>query len=543
MKKFNRNNIKNYELTPEKEKRLFENAIIVFDTSALLGFYFFPIDTVDAIVNNVFKKNKFRFWVPQHVEYEFLKNREKVLEKPIRTYEALISSQTKDGGHLKSIKSNIDRIRNVEIRSIKGQLSTFMDKTKLKNRHPYLDSNHFVEYRRKIEELEQYMSKHLIEFEAFQKTIEREIKRRIAKVQLTTEKDVVLQEIENYFFVGEGYSYKNLEVIVEQGKKRYANEIPPGYKDEEEKIGLQIYGDLIIWNQIIDYSTKEGKSIILVTEDVKEDWWEYNGKENTDAPRHELLVEFHSKTSQEFWMYTTEKFLYKSNDYLKSKIKKSTIQDVIESNQVRYKQIELEWLELLSEALDDGEEVMPNHNYTYGGKRLGTWLSNVSQYNRKDQKLDLRKKIEELGFDYSIRSHDPNEISERFLQSLTNDANPIKQKYQTHFNHRIRDKKGRISAHLIEKINETWKSVFNEERIWTKVNLTKDRSTAWKKIRYDRDKNPEGKWLLPLSICGKELYYWARRRRTHPHLFHEIQHKFNDQQLEELQNEGFEIAK
>ena len=62
-----------------------------------------------------------------------------------------------------------------------------------------------------------------------------------------------------------------------------------------------MYGDLILWFQIIDYAKEKKCPIIFVTNDVKEDWWQQEKDDKTkDTPRHELLYEFKDKTSQNF---------------------------------------------------------------------------------------------------------------------------------------------------------------------------------------------------------------------------------------------------
>ena len=69
--------------------------------------------------------------------------------------------------------------------------------------------------------------------------------------------DVVLNEITGLFdnCVGEEFSKDELNKIYTEGKERYANEIPPGFKDEgsKQKKGLRnIYGDLIIWKALFN---------------------------------------------------------------------------------------------------------------------------------------------------------------------------------------------------------------------------------------------------------------------------------------------------
>lgn len=79
----NRDNIKPFLLTDEKEEILWEKAIVVFDSSALLDIYFLPISARTKIYSEIFDKLPERLWIPSHVEFEYLKNRENSISNPI----------------------------------------------------------------------------------------------------------------------------------------------------------------------------------------------------------------------------------------------------------------------------------------------------------------------------------------------------------------------------------------------------------------------------------------------------------------------------
>ena len=50
------------------------------------------------------------------------------------------------------------------------------------------------------------------------------------------------------------FNPSNVETHAREGKFRYSEKIPPGYMDEykNKKDGLQKYGDLFAWKQILD---------------------------------------------------------------------------------------------------------------------------------------------------------------------------------------------------------------------------------------------------------------------------------------------------
>lgn len=79
-------------------------------------------------------------------------------------------------------------------------------------------------------------------------------------------------------------------------------------KKEKDGIENNAYGDLIVWKQILSFSSHEHKDIIYITHDQKKDWW-LIAKGRTVGPRIELRKEFAVNTGQEFYMYSMESFL------------------------------------------------------------------------------------------------------------------------------------------------------------------------------------------------------------------------------------------
>ena len=70
----NINSFSLFQIDEEKEKRLFEDSLVFFDTSSLLSFYYFSENNRNDINENVFKKLAGRLWITAQTEYEFLKD-------------------------------------------------------------------------------------------------------------------------------------------------------------------------------------------------------------------------------------------------------------------------------------------------------------------------------------------------------------------------------------------------------------------------------------------------------------------------------------
>jgi hypothetical protein len=305
-------NIAPYFMSSDKEKRLWETAIFVFDSSAILDFYFLPNQTRDKIYIEVFKALPQRLWIPSHVEFEYLKNREKIIGKPISEKYNPLKSKIRDLG--KSFNSDIHkRIEEISRETIKD------------DKHPHIDQTEIDLIKKQSESFQK-------ELKSFEESILDKVKNVEKEILDVKDNDDVLKALEDYFLVGEEYSFTRIMEITKEGEHRYRFKIPPGYGDLTKK-GTQIFGDLIIWNQILDFSKEKSLPIIFITNDIKKDEdWCYLDKRATEdrieRPREELIREIKDHSNVEFWMYNLPQFLFHANEYLEAKIKEETIQNI-----------------------------------------------------------------------------------------------------------------------------------------------------------------------------------------------------------------------
>ena len=100
-----------------------------------------------------------------------------------------------------------------------------------------------------------------------------------------------------------------VESLNNKAKQRYQKKIPPGFKDGKEKkkwppvpdVGPLPYypkfGDVYIWLQFCEHvGVNDVSSIVFVTNEKKQDWWEgqWDEKHSENRPRSELIKEIHS---------------------------------------------------------------------------------------------------------------------------------------------------------------------------------------------------------------------------------------------------------
>lgn len=311
----NKDHIKQYLLDPDKEKRLWANAIFVFDSSALLDFYFLPKNTRQKIYIEIFSNLSQRLWMPFHVEFEFLKNREGIISKPVKEkYEPL--------------KEKINSLRISLSKEIQKRIDEISRETIKDDKHPYIEQTEINKIKSSTDNFEK-------EIKSFEENILKQITNAEKEILDIKTNDDVLKALEDHFSVGREFTFDEILVITNEGKHRYEFKIPPGYGDlqQKEKKGTQIFGDLIIWKQILEFSKEKKLPIIFITNDIKKDEdWCYLDKTATEdrilSPREELIKEIKDHSNVEFWMYNLPQFLYNANKYLAAKFPEQTIQNI-----------------------------------------------------------------------------------------------------------------------------------------------------------------------------------------------------------------------
>lgn len=129
--------------------------------------------------------------------------------------------------------------------------------------------------------------------------------------------------------VGPDYTAEQRLALFEEGARRYAERVPPGYKDVDKPEPSR-YGDLLIWKQLLDFAAGTDRPVIFVTGDVKEDWF-LRAAGRTISPRPELIAEFRSVSQVDFHIYTTTSFLQSANSFLAAGVPDLAIQEVLQN--------------------------------------------------------------------------------------------------------------------------------------------------------------------------------------------------------------------
>ena len=346
-----------HQFTDQEFQQLWKDCLFVFDTNTLLNMYRYSRATVDTYfdVLNELKKKK-QLWVPYQVGYEFYENRINVISEYEKSYDQILSI-------LKKAKEDIE--------------------DKYKN-HPFLDLCKIKE------EINEGVS-----------GVENKIKKAKEEHPKWLEKDEVLEKLNKLFEgnIGDNYEEQRLNEIIKEGKERYEKKIPPGFKDDKKNESKK-YGDLFLWYQIIDKAKKSKKPIVLISGDIKEDWWvEKDGKSLMPLPQ--LKREIHEKAGVDFHIYTADRFL-ELNKTNKKHIDDSTIKEVREIRKLEETRMMMKRREMIGRDKELDTRRFERYSIEYINlfeifEGLMKEINELEIYQRyKEELADIFRKIREL---------------------------------------------------------------------------------------------------------------------------------------------------
>ena len=325
------------ELYDTDKAFMYENAILVFDTSSLLELYFYSTNSAIEILEKCNYHFKDRIFLPNHVKFEYDKNREIIIKKQTLGYQNVFNKNDSIGFFAKIIYQQ-EMIKKM-ITDTNNAIKNFEQQFGNRQTHPYFSSVFIEEFKTEVNNFTLKLAD--IEnskiFSDFEDKLMDETEARITEITNQIEQDNLKEFIENNFTIGDDYSFPELMDIISEGELRYSASIPPGYMDAEEKQSIQVYGDLIIWKQILKHAQSQSKPVIFVSDDTKEDWNEIiegeeanKKKKRTDSrrPRYEILLEFKDIVGKKIKKLKLSDFLYELNEQLETKFGSSTISEI-----------------------------------------------------------------------------------------------------------------------------------------------------------------------------------------------------------------------
>lgn len=242
----------------------------MLDTSAVLNLYRYSTETREEFLS-VLDSLTNRLWIPAQVAHEFLERRLDVIHDQGAAFAAVRSSLAESA---KAFEGEVGRFR----------------------RHSSLEAEKLIA---QFAEAKEAVLKSLGESEAA----------HTAKSTSVTATDTIWDRVSALFDgrVGQPFTPQELVDLYKEGDKRYAAEVPPGYKDSK-KGEPRKFGDLVLWKQILVAGDSQKLPVIFVTDDAKEDWWRIVRGQRIGA-RPELVDEYMAASGQRIHFYSPEQFL------------------------------------------------------------------------------------------------------------------------------------------------------------------------------------------------------------------------------------------
>jgi predicted nucleic acid-binding protein len=281
-----------YRTPTEADYRgLLTRGLIVPDTNVFLNLYRYNEQTRNdflAVLNALGD----RLWVPRQVIAEFWRNREKVLQDPRDTEKTIRELVEQRDRTIETLRAWVNRVGLSNERKIHFSriLSVAFDSV--------------------AEDVKSLSDDHAFDFAQ------------------NTNRDPVLTALEPILKgrVGAPLEKVEHENALREAKRRAEAKQPPGYKDVA-KTGEATAGDYLIWIQILNELRSRPRDVLIVTGDVKDDWWRRERGE-LRGPRPELAEELNSGAGVRLFMLRPNALLLLASRILKTKVRDESLEDI-----------------------------------------------------------------------------------------------------------------------------------------------------------------------------------------------------------------------
>ncbi|WOX21225.1 PIN-like domain-containing protein [Streptomyces solicathayae] len=263
-------------------ERLFQAGMVVLDTNVLLNLYRSNARTRQDTLA-VLSKLRDRLWVPHQVLTEFWRNRE---QKSIRHHHSTRAKET---------SLALDKAR----RSAHDAVDRWMKDVRLKQEE------------RVTERIAEGLKALSEAMDGLRELIDEQARRDVLEGTEETHSDPVLTELEPLLQgrIGEPLPEDEYDRAVQTAQKRADEEIPPGFEDFKNKPPERAAGDYLLWVQLLKEAQSRKTDVLLVTGDVKKDWWHPRDGDVPARPRAELLVELREHADVRLFMLTPAELL------------------------------------------------------------------------------------------------------------------------------------------------------------------------------------------------------------------------------------------
>jgi predicted nucleic acid-binding protein len=286
-----------YRTASERDlKQVLTRGLVVLDANVLLNLYRYTSST-RADFLEVLNKIGDRLWIPHQALDEFWRNRENTIRDPSNARDTNKQLEAKLNDSLGIIRGWSKRIAITE--SVAAELTNKLDSA----------------------------------FDEVTATIKKVADRESSELSRATHEDPVVNDLEPLIAGrrGEPFPDDTRAILIQEATERIHNLIPPGYKDKNKAKGddgtAKAAGDYLLWMQVIKEAKERDVDVLLVTGDVKEDWWRKEDGE-IRGPRLELVQEMKHLTGRRLLMLRPESLLMHAQKLLAIEVSDTSVQDI-----------------------------------------------------------------------------------------------------------------------------------------------------------------------------------------------------------------------
>jgi hypothetical protein len=278
--------------TGEDYRAMLTQGMVVLDTNVLLNLYRYNTQTRTDLIA-VLERLEDRLWVPHQVLVEFWRNRESALRDLQETGENTVEA----------LKDHCQQSINV--------LRTWANRVALSSE--------------RRNELQEHLE---LGFATVTEAINGFVAEEALSQDFNTSNDPVLQTIEPVLKgrIGNPMSVEARAEANKEALRRIGAGMPPGYKDKNKTDELAA-GDYLVWKQLLNEAERRKRDVLLVTGDVKDDWWRKD-RGQTRGPRPELVEELRRHVGVRLFMLRPESLLMHARDVLRVDVQEESVQDV-----------------------------------------------------------------------------------------------------------------------------------------------------------------------------------------------------------------------
>jgi hypothetical protein len=142
--------------------------------------------------------------------------------------------------------------------------------------------------------------------DGFVKNLRDELQRVLEDTDAERGMDPILAQLEEILEgrITSPLDQKEWSECIAEANRRIEDKVPPGYMDagkRDSDLPEGGAGDYLVWYQATRHAKEQGRDLLIVTRDRKEDWW-WRQQSDFIGPRPELTLEYHELTGRRLFM-------------------------------------------------------------------------------------------------------------------------------------------------------------------------------------------------------------------------------------------------